>query len=505
MKIKTFILILIGLITTHISVSKAENPGALPIGDDSTTNSFYPGSETPFIVQLQTTLPVNENEVKAGLLYDVVNEKIVWQKNISKVLPIASLTKMMVALLTVEDVRAGKFSWNDNLNWSRETVIGRRKSRRIITSQANYSLKDVFKAAMIASNNECAEQMARYIGNGNLQATIDRMNTRAKELKMMNTFYGNPTGLPAPHVMFDNSSTPSDLLLLSMEMLKYSEVTEIASMGYAAIENGKSTSVISNHNHLTIDYSGEVDGLKTGYTRRAGFCLVATTAKCDHRLVSIVLGCRGPQIRNEVVKDMINDYYSSIGLDKLGPTCPLPLNNGDGFAQTKQNGKGNYITIYQQVKKIHSVKKGENLSLIASKYKCTTTQLKSWNKKTIRNNTVQSGQKLAIYINQPKSIFIQNPVNGDEDSDDKPLITETEKKDLENAAEQADINTPVIEKAGETTHSEYLYHTVMPGDTLFNIASRYKGATVEQIKSLNKISDTSHLKPGTKLKVKVQS
>lgn len=170
---------------------------------------------------------------------------------------------------------------------------------------------------MIASNNECAEQMARYIGNGDLPATITRMNSRARELKMQNTFYGNPTGLPASSWMNDNASTPTDQLLLTIEMLNYEEVLEIAGMGYASIENGKASSVIKNHNKLTIDFSGEVDGLKTGYTRRAGFCLVATTAKCEHRLVGILFGCRAPQIRNEIMRDLFNDYYSAIGLDKL--------------------------------------------------------------------------------------------------------------------------------------------------------------------------------------------
>jgi D-alanyl-D-alanine carboxypeptidase len=371
----------------------------------------------------------------------------------------------------------------------------------------NYSLRDVFKAAMIASNNECAEQMARFLGGGNLQLTIDRMNSRAKELKMMSTYYGNPTGLPAPHTMFDNSSSPSDLLLLTMEMLKYNEILEISAMGYAAIENGKKSSVIRNHNSLTIEYSGEVDGLKTGYTKRAGFCLVATTAKCDHRLISIVLGCRGPAIRNEIVRDMVNEYYSSIGLDKLGPFCPSTLTPNNSFAEAS-NVNGKYITIYEPAKKIHIVKSGENLSTIALRYKCTTKQLKSWNAHAIKNNRLLKGQKLMVMVNQPKSIFIQNPVNGNEAEDDKPLITSAEKEELNKAEEQQEAVATTIEKEtprAESKHvSKYVYHTVAPGDTLFNIAKRYDGVSVEELKMLNKISDIKNLKPGTKLKVKVQ-
>ena len=502
MKIKLFVLILTGFIATGISVLKAETPVASSIGDDSTNNTYYPTLEAPFIVQPQLHVPVNESEIRAGLLYDAVNEKIIWQKNMSTAYPIASLTKMMVAFLAVEDVRAGKFTWNDNIKWTREIIVGRRKHRRKISNEVNYTFRDVFKASMIASNNECAEQLARFIGNGNLQETIDRMNARAKELKMMKTFYSNPTGLPAPHSMFDNTSTPTDLLILTIEMLKYKEVIEIASMGYASIENGKSSSTISNHNRLTIDFSGEVDGLKTGYTKRAGFCLVATTAKCEHRLVSIVLGCRGPQIRNDVVRDMFNDYYTYIGLDRLGPMCPSPLDPADNLKQTRN---GSYVTVYEQAKKVHVVKSGESLSVIASKYKCSLSQLKSWNKKSVRSNQIRSGQKLMVYVKKPRSIFIENPVNGGEKDEDKPLITDAEKKDLEKDVKVAEAPQTIIEKAEIKSSSKYLYHIVEPGDTLFSIANRYKGATVEQLKSLNKITNFRNLKPGTKIKVKVQA
>jgi D-alanyl-D-alanine carboxypeptidase (penicillin-binding protein 5/6) len=504
MNIKLTILILAGLTGTGLAALKAESPAVDASGVVNSSPSDLNSPATPFFYYNQSLVPVNENEVKAGLLYDAVNSKVVWQKNISKVLPIASLTKMMVALLAVEDVRAGKYSWTDRVTWTREYYVGKRKSRRKVHTQANYSLMDLFKASMIASNNECSEQMARYLGNGNLQSTIDRMNARAKELCMMNTYYGNPTGLPAPHMMFDNASTPSDMLLLTLEMLKYNEVLDIASMGYASIENGKSSSVISNHNRLTIDYSGEVDGLKTGYTRRAGFCLVATTAKCEHRLVSIVLGCRGPQIRNEVVRDMFNDYYLGLGLDKLGPYSPAPLKSDENLARV-QSGDGKYVTVYEKGKKIHVVKRGESLSTIALKYKCSTTQLKSWNKGSVYGSKILAGQKLAVYVNKPKSIFIQNPVNGTETEDDKQLITETEKKDLDKAGELADASSGLVEKAKVSPSQKYVYHVVEPGDTLFNIALKYKGITVEELKSLNKITNTRSLKPGTKIKVKVKA
>lgn len=471
---------------------------------DSSHSIDYSGLSTALSYYPQPLLMVNEKEVRAGLLYDVVNKRIVWQKNMTTSFPMASLTKMMVALLAVEDVNAGKFTWDDKVQWRRAYRMGRGNKRRIVYSTANYTLRDVFKAAMIASNNECSEEMARYIGNGNLQATIDRMNQRARELGMFNTFYGNPTGLPAPHFMFDNAASPSDLLLLTLEMLRYQEILDITKLGYAAILNGRS--VIRNHNHLTIDYSGEVDGLKTGYTRRAGFCLVATTAKCEHRLISIVLGCRGPQIRNAVVRDMFNDYYTSIGLDKLGPYCPSPLNVQQPMTASAGFTDGDYMFVKQTVRKMHVVRKGENLSRIASKYHCSPDDIINWNRKVLTSGRVRSGQKLILYAEEMRKVKLE-PANGSETEEDQPLLTSGTTTVAE--PNEAEANSSALKIQPKSTaivkNEKYVYHTVVPGDTLFSIAQRYEGVTVSELKSLNKIKNIRSLRPGMKLKVKVQA
>jgi D-alanyl-D-alanine carboxypeptidase len=528
---KSLILFFALILQASLSGFAATEPVESAPGGDSIAPIDYSGLTGEFPLVKDTNLWVNEGEVKAGLLYDVENNKIVWEKNLNSVFPIASLTKMMGALLTIEDINSGKYNWDDTVKWTRTSVVGKRKHRRTVHSTAIYSLRDVFKASMIASNNECAEQLARYIGDGNLPATIERMNQRARELGMLSTFYGNPTGLPSPNWLGDNSSTPTDQLRLTLEMLKYPEILDIAKMGYATIENGKSASVIRNHNRLTIDYSGEVDGLKTGYTKRAGFCLVATTAKCDHRLVSIVLGSRGPQIRNEVVRDMINHYYTSIGLDPLGPYCPNPLLPNPSLAKNNQQGPGEYVTVTEKVKKIHLVKGGENLSVIAGKYKCTTAQLKSWNKGKVKGTIVYKGQKLFVYTNVNKKVFIAKEIPASEEEDEKPVASEeistTSPADTSAIAQAHVVVAPVakneslkvadkVVKADKTSVSKvvakpkiekpkYIYHTVAPGDTLFNIAQRYQGVSVAELKTLNNIQKVRSLKPGMKLKVKVRA
>jgi D-alanyl-D-alanine carboxypeptidase len=452
-------------------------------------------------------IPYQEHEVKAGLLYDAVNKKIVWQKNMDMQLPIASLTKMMVALLAVEDIRAGKFFWSENVCWVRQTAVGRRSKRRIVRTDVNYTLLDVVKATMIASNNECAEQLARFIGCGDLASTIERMNARAKELGMNNTYYGNPSGLPASHASMDNSSTPLDQLILGLELLKHDELLEITGMGYAEVNNGKSSSVLRNHNGLAIQHTGEVDGLKTGYTRRAGFCLVGTSSKCDHRLVSVVLGCRGPQIRNDVVRTMFNAYYTSIGLDPIGNFCGAPgyRITGSENQDSSFTMAGEWVTIREKVRKTHTVRSGENLSRLAERYDCSMSQLRTWNKGKIpSSDQIKTGQKLSVYTTTTRKVWIARPANGSEEEEDKPLLVNSTIDEQGNLIAAKPVEKPVKPSTAVTVQPNYLYHVVAPGDTLYSIARKYGVTTVDQLKDLNDIRDTRTLKPGMKIKVKVE-
>lgn len=117
-----------------------------------------------------------------------------------------------------------------------------------------------------------------------------------------------------------------------------------------------------------------------------------------------------------------------------------------------------------------------------------------------------SGQRLLVYVKQPKNIYIKNPVNGNEEEDDMLLLSSSEKAELEKAEKAEESNKTEIEKKAEIQETaKYFYHTVVPGDTLFNIAHRYGGMTVDELKSLNNIHDGRSLKPGTKLKVKVKT
>lgn len=206
-----------------------------------------------------TGLVANE-EIRAGLLYDVERGKVVWEKDMDYAYPIASLTKMMVCLLAIEDINAGAVCLDDQITVTRtyRKKIRRRRYTTYTVEEPLY-LDDLLKMALVASHNESTVWIAKHC-SGNLQTFVERMNQRSMDLGMTKTQYSNPSGLPAIFRELDNSSSPRDQLILSLELLKHPKLVEISSIPYANIYNGKGNINFRNHNGLVITYGLEVDG-----------------------------------------------------------------------------------------------------------------------------------------------------------------------------------------------------------------------------------------------------
>ncbi|MEO8149921.1 MAG: LysM peptidoglycan-binding domain-containing protein [Bacteroidia bacterium] len=455
---------------------------------------------------------------RAGLLYDLESNTVVWQKDMNYAYPIASVTKMMTGLLTIQDIQKGIINWNDKVDVTTQRVVysGRRKHRKkkILVYHNTYTLRDLLKMTLIESNNYAAELVARHAGGGDLSAFIKRMNDKAVELKMNNTFYGNPSGLPGRYGEMDNSSSPHDLLLLAKETLRYPEFMEITSMGYANVENGNSSYTIRNHNGLVRDYVNEVDGIKTGFTRNAGFCLVASAKRYDHRLLAIGLGFPSVYMRNQFISDVINNYYQQIGLGLMGTVLSdsvlqavkpgfcnddynygaaankFPMSVRNDFT-ADSNSQDIYKTVIQQQRKTHVVRSGETLTAIAHKYSCTTTELKKWNK--MKSATLKKGQRLTVMVDVKKVV----PV--------KPATpTYASRQDSINKFKKNDViladDTTVSPKQAYSEKKNYFIHVVQSGDTLWNIAQRYNVDSIEKIKRLNNIT-RNQIKVGQRVKV----
>lgn len=458
---------------------------------------------------------------RAGLLYDLENNTVVWQKDMNYAYPMASVTKIMTALLAIEAIDEGIIDWHDEIVITSKRKIytgrGRKRRKKIITVTDRYTLRDLLKMTMIESNNYAAVLVGKHVAKGDLNAFVIMMNQRAKELEMSNTFYSNPSGLPAAYAELDNSSSPHDLLLLTQEALKHSDLIEIASMGYAVVNNGHSNYTIRNHNGLVRDYVNEVDGLKTGFTRNAGFCLVASARRYEHRLIAIVLGYQSVWKRNLFVAGLFNNYYKAIGLGEMGSLLsdsalaavrPGYCNEDFSYSavarkvppsvKSELNQVANtdikYETITQEVRRTHVVKSGETLSKIANKYDVSQAELKKWNR--LKSTSVRKGQKLTVVVQMKKVV----PVI----SNNELVSTESDlSKTIEVAAVDSagnDASTVQKIKLYNNGNKNYIIHTVQSGDTLWNIAQRYNLNSIDSIKKLNHITK-NQIKIGQKVKV----
>ena len=283
---------------------------------NKSSNSNLNASEINFTPDTIPSIVTQESFVKAGLLFDMSLNKLVWLKGINNRCDIASLSKMMTILIVIECIRLGKYNWESLVKIPREAPYVGGSSVYLREGEV-FTVRDLVKSSLIASGNDACYSLAVFTaGNENLFARI--MNWQAEELGMDSTYYSNSTGMPTFGRGIDNFSTPHDLLLLANELLKYKEILAYTAMSEDYIYHGLDKFSFENHNTLVGNYKSDVDGLKTGFTQGAGFCLVATANRANHRIINIILGVKNSNKRDEIVAGMMSKYYDQIGLGKLG-------------------------------------------------------------------------------------------------------------------------------------------------------------------------------------------
>lgn len=221
-------------------------------------------------------------EAKAAILIEPSTGKVLFTQNEHQRLPPASITKTMTMLLVLEAVAEGRLNWD-------EPIIASRNAARMGGSQIYlkegeiFTAKELFKAVVVKSANDASTALAEHLA-GSTEAFIAAMNQKAKALGLQNTNFMNVTGLPEPN----HYSSAYDLAIIARELLlKYPEVLQFTTITTDYLRDGQF--VLKNTNELLMVYHG-ADGLKTGYTKEALYCLTATAKRNGFRLLSVVLG-----------------------------------------------------------------------------------------------------------------------------------------------------------------------------------------------------------------------
>jgi D-alanyl-D-alanine carboxypeptidase len=256
--------------------------------------------------------PDLELQVKSAVSVEINNkkgQKFLFEKEADAILPIASLTKLMTAVIVLDD--PVNYNFDKIVTVSREAVAQEENFGNLKIGE-KISIKNLLYIMLIESSNDAAFALSEVIGTENFVA---RMNQKAIELGLKNTYFINPTGLDVDEIENDisyfNFSTASDLARLSEYILRqYPQIWEISSKMSYEILNAE-----GNFHHLAINKNGFLNlspefttlGWKTGYTNMAGGCLILILKdKKERTLINVILGAPSPDLRLEEMKKLIN-------------------------------------------------------------------------------------------------------------------------------------------------------------------------------------------------------
>ena len=263
--------------------------------------------------------------LKAAFLVDMDSGRVLYQQNADRRIQPASLSKILTLYLVNEDIRDGKVKLSDMVRISARAVRTR-GSKMLYEEGKDVSFEDLIRGIAILSANDAAVSVAEHL-EGSVDKFVARMNAKAKGIGMTESYFVNPHGLPNSH----QKSTAYDIFILSREYLhQFPEALNLHSTHYFIYNS------VIHHNQNTLLWEDpDVDGLKTGYVRVAGFHVVATAKRGDKRLIAVVMGAKNPQIRSRQTKKILdygfqqldnkhNDSIIRAGLPNSG-AHPLPL------------------------------------------------------------------------------------------------------------------------------------------------------------------------------------
>lgn len=280
---------------------------------------------------MQVAMPVSADAdfsltSKSACLVDYASGQVLYEKNSTEHLPVASMVKMMTILLTLEEIDNGNLTL-DTMVTTTENASSMGGSQVFIDPYVEYRTEDLLKSVIMASANDASVALAEQIA-GSEKVFVAKMNQRAKELGMNDTNYSNCTGLPAPeqYSCAKDSATVLKAVTAHENYHKYSTIW----MDELTHPSGRKTELV-NTNRLIRYYDG-CDGGKTGSTNEAGCCLSASAKRNGMRLISVIVGAKNSQTRFNECSSLFNYGFANFEnrnlLDVTNAINTLPVSKG---------------------------------------------------------------------------------------------------------------------------------------------------------------------------------
>ena len=267
----------------------------------------------PFIVYgaetVSNELSLGEN-AKSAILIEQSTGQILFEKNSHEKIPPASMTKMMSLLLIMEYIDNGKIKLTDKVTVSKNaSSMG--GSQILLEEGEEMSVKDLLKGISIASGNDAVVALAEYIG-GTEDNFVKMMNNKVNELGLTDTKFKNCHGLDEE----GHYSSAYDMVMIGKELLNHKKILDFTSVYETYLRENTDRKIWLVNTNKLVRFKKGVDGLKTGYTKTAGYCLTATMKKNNMRVIATVMGEDSIDNRNSEVSSMLDYAYSQYKMKK---------------------------------------------------------------------------------------------------------------------------------------------------------------------------------------------
>ncbi len=262
----------------------------------------------PTYVKAETLLAPSASNV---FVMEYSTQEVIYERNAHERKPMASMTKIMTMLLVMESIEKEIIKWEDIVVVS-ENASSMGGSQILLETNEKMSVYDLFKGLAVASGNDAAVALAEKVA-GTEEIFVEMMNEKATELGLENTNFKNCHGLDE----VNHYSSAYDMAMIAKELLQYEKVFEFTSIyeDYLRKDTDRAFWLV-NTNRL-VRYYDEVDGLKTGYTEEAGFCLTATALKNNMRIITVVMGEPDSQTRDSEVSQIFDYVFAQYDLNEI--------------------------------------------------------------------------------------------------------------------------------------------------------------------------------------------
>ena len=274
-------------------------------------------------VSAETPSPDLNLNCKSAVLMEASTGKVLYAQNPAEAMPPASVTKIMTLLLVMECMDAGTLKWEDTVTASAHAAsMG--GSQIYLKEGEQMTARDLIKSVVIASANDAAVALAEHT-YGSEETFVERMNARAAELGMTATRFENTNGLD--DTAENHVTSARDIAIMSRELIRHKEILEFSSTWMDTIRNGAFG--LTNTNRLVRFYRG-CNGLKTGSTKKAGFCVSVTAEREGMTLICVIMGAESRDVRNAEAQRLLDWGFATYGLYTAegGVLDPIPVCGG---------------------------------------------------------------------------------------------------------------------------------------------------------------------------------